>query len=193
MLFLGRITQLLPHEASFSGARRSASRRWRASRRLTPASRRTVASLFVAGWVAAGISWAASEPLAAEPRNPTFQSGVLIQFAVSDLARSVRFYRDVVGLEFELQIDELRWARFKTSNPGVILGLGESPEVHGSGTTSLNLSVSDVDAMRTLLEERGVEFLGPTKHIPGVVRLADFLDPDGNKIRLAGHPGESGE
>ncbi len=140
---------------------------------------------------AAGVDAAA--PAHAAPAAPSFQSAILIQFAVSDLERSVVFYRDVVGLEFELQIDALKWARFKTSIPGVILGLGESPEVRGSGTTSLNLSVSDVDAMRALLESRGVEFLGPTTHIPGVVRLADFLDPDGNKIRLAGHPGTQDE
>jgi predicted enzyme related to lactoylglutathione lyase len=53
----------------------------------------------------------------------------------------------------------------------------------------VNLAVRDLDAMRLRLETAGVKFLGPTKDIPGVVRLADFLDPDGNLIRLAGHAG----
>ena len=64
--------------------------------------------------------------------------------------------------------------------------LGQSEDVQGSGTMSINLAVADCDAARARLEARGVEFLGPTVNIPGVVRLADFLDPDGNKIRLAG-------
>jgi len=119
--------------------------------------------------------------------DDSYQPSVLVQFAVSDLDRSVEFYRDVVGLEFELRIEELRWVRFKTAIPGLTLGIGEAPVVEGSGTTSLNLGVSDLDGLRARLEAKGVEFLGPTKEIPGVVRLADFLDPDGNKIRLAGH------
>jgi predicted enzyme related to lactoylglutathione lyase len=60
--------------------------------------------------------------------------------------------------------------------------------VEGSGTTSLNISVRDIEAARSALEGRGVEFTGPIIDIPGVVRLADFRDPDGNKIRLAGAP-----
>ncbi len=121
-----------------------------------------------------------------------FQPAVLVQFAVADLDRSIEFYRDVLGLEFELRIDELQWARFKTAIDGLTLGLGVQDEVTGSGTTSLNLGVANVPTARARLEEAGVEFLGPTQTIPGVVQLADFLDPDGNKIRLAGHPDSTG-
>ncbi len=39
-----------------------------------------------------------------------------------------------------------------------------------------------------ILESRDVVFDGPTIEVPGVVRLADFKDPDGNRIRLAGDP-----
>jgi hypothetical protein len=35
------------------------------------------------------------------------------------------------------------------------------------------------------VEERGVKFSGPTINIPDKVKLADFTDPDGNRIRLA--------
>ena len=143
---------------------------------------------FIAGALCFGVVF--SSVSLADTKSAEFQPAILIQFAVSDLDRSVEFYRDVVGLEMESRIDALKWVRFKTPIAGVTLGIGESEDVKGSGTTSINLGVSDVDAMRARLESLGVEFLGPTQHIPGVVRLADFLDPDGNKIRLAGHPGE---
>ena len=53
---------------------------------------------------------------------------------------------------------------------------------------SMNFGVKDIEKARATLESRGVEFSGPTITIPGVVMLADFEDPDGNRIRLAGHP-----
>ena len=55
--------------------------------------------------------------LRARAESEEYQPSVLIQFAVSDLDRSIEFYRDVVGLEFEFRIDELKWARFKTEVP----------------------------------------------------------------------------
>ena len=50
---------------------------------------------------------------------------------------------------------------------------------------SLNFSVRDIAEARTRLETRGVVFKGETMTIEGVVKLADFDDPDGNRIRLA--------
>lgn len=122
-----------------------------------------------------------------------WQPTLLVQLAVSDLDRSIAFYRDVLGFELESRNDEIQWARIKVGISGVTIGLGVQPEVKGSGSVSLNIGVSDLDGARALLESRGVVFLGDTIRIPGVVVLADFLDPDGNKIRLAGHPGGYGE
>ncbi|MBT8484431.1 MAG: VOC family protein [Phycisphaerales bacterium] len=130
----------------------------------------------------------AAVPTPAEP--VTDQRTLLVQLAVTDLDRSVAFYRDVVGLEIESVNEAIKWARVKTGIPSVTIGLGESPEAKGSGTVSLNFGVRNIEHARATLEARGVEFLGPTITIPGVVKLADFLDPDGNKIRIAGHSGE---
>jgi predicted enzyme related to lactoylglutathione lyase len=57
---------------------------------------------------------------------------------------------------------------------------------------TLNFGVDgDVEAARRTLAARGVVFLGPTVVIPGKVRLAEFRDPDGYRIRLAGADGEA--
>jgi len=51
----------------------------------------------------------------------------------------------------------------------------------------LNFDVrGDVDEIRASLEKKGVRFPEPTWIIPGKVRLASFLDPDGYRLRLAG-------
>lgn len=126
-----------------------------------------------------------------EPHPLTGDSGidyepeVLFQLAVGDLGRAIDFYTKVLGFELEMRSDELEWARIKPGVPGVTIGLGRQEVVEGSATVSLNLAVQDLDAARSTLEERGVRFEGPTVEVPGVVRLADFEDPDGNRIRLA--------
>jgi predicted enzyme related to lactoylglutathione lyase len=117
-----------------------------------------------------------------------YQDAVLVQLAVTDLDRAVRFYTEVLEMELELRNDDLGWARVKPGLAGFTIGLGRQEKVEGSGTISINLGVAELDEVRSSLEARGVVFDGPTQEIPGVVRLAGFRDPDGNWIRLAGAP-----
>ena len=117
-----------------------------------------------------------------------YQGTLLVQLAVSDLDRAIGFYCEVLGFELEERNESLKWARVDPGLEGVTLGLGEQPTPRGSASVSLNFGVADVDAARAALEAKGVRFTGPTRTIPGVVVLADFEDPDGNRIRLAGHP-----
>jgi predicted enzyme related to lactoylglutathione lyase len=118
--------------------------------------------------------------------RPTYQPAVVIQLAVSDLDRSVAFYTETLGLELDVRVEALRWAKVKTAIPGLMIGLSETDVVSGSGTASVNLAVGDADRARVQLEAAGVQFHGETIDIPGVVRLADFDDPDGNRLRIAG-------
>ena len=118
-----------------------------------------------------------------------YQPVLLVELGVSDLDRAVKFYRDTLDFDLAWRSEELQWAELRSGIPGVSIGLGKSEKAKGSGTASMNWAVNNVDAARALLEKRGVKFLGPTLTIPGVVKLADFADPDGNRIRLAGAPG----
>ena len=110
---------------------------------------------------------------------------LLVQLRVADLERSVAFYRDTLGLTLKHRNDELKWVKFDTGIKGVTIGVGEGEKVEGSGSVSINLGVADVDEARSVLESRGVTFVGETITVPGVVKLADLRDPDGNRIRLA--------
>lgn len=116
---------------------------------------------------------------------------LLVQLRVSDLERSVAFYRDILGLKLKERNDALKWVKFYTGIEGVSIGIGEGPDVQGSGTTSINLGVASVDRARSWLESKGVTFTGETITISGVVKLADLTDPDGNHIRLAESPAKS--
>lgn len=124
------------------------------------------------------------------PNKPTpdrieYRPTLLVQMRVADLERSVHFYRDLLDLKVVHRNDELRWVKVSHGMDGVTIGIGQGDDAAGSGTVSINLGVKDVDGARRLLEKRGVSFLQPTITVPGVVKLADLLDPDGNKIRLA--------
>jgi predicted enzyme related to lactoylglutathione lyase len=45
--------------------------------------------------------------------------------------------------------------------------------------------VHHLDSVRSRMEEAGVAFEGPTEVVEGFVKLATFLDPDGNRVMLA--------
>lgn len=114
-----------------------------------------------------------------------FTGSLLIQLRASDLDRAIAFYEKTLGFEMFHRNDQLSWAKLKSPASGVVIGIGLSEKSEGSGTLSLNFGVSDIEFTRRLLEDRGVKFKGDTITIPGVVKLADFTDPDGNRIRLA--------
>jgi predicted enzyme related to lactoylglutathione lyase len=133
------------------------------------------------------------------PLEPAVQQGAAadlgfrplttLQLVVADLDRSIRFYEDVLGFKVRERRDDLQFAHITTNVPGLELGLNQvaSPVPRPAGTV-LNFSVKDVEAGRRALEARGVKFAGPTRVIPGKVALAEFADPDGHRLRLAGPP-----
>ena len=114
-----------------------------------------------------------------------YRGSLLVQMRVADLDRAIKFYQDVLDFDLVRRMDDLQWAELSFGLAGVHVGVGAGAEAKGSGTVSLNIGVREVDAARTLLESRGVMFTGETMTVPGKVKLADFADPDGNRIRLA--------
>jgi predicted enzyme related to lactoylglutathione lyase len=117
-----------------------------------------------------------------------YRPSVVVQIGVTNLDRSIAFYRDVLELEVVERRDDLEFAHIGTSIPGLEIGLSAGSPLSGTGAAVINLGVADVAAARAVLERRGAKFTGPTQVIPGKVALAGFTDPDGNRLRLAGPP-----
>ena len=106
----------------------------------------------------------------------------VVSFLARDIARAKRFYTDVRGLEVETEGEsdmELRCGQLTLDifDPSSI-GQPFAPSPAG-----LALRVPDVDAARTELEAKGVEFDGETIET-SVCRQAWFKDPDGNALML---------
>jgi predicted enzyme related to lactoylglutathione lyase len=117
-----------------------------------------------------------------------YRAELVLQLGVSDLDRAIRFYESTLEFKLTERRDDLGFAHIATNVPGLELGLSQSPKAAGTGSAVVNIGVVDVAAARQILESRGVSFPRPTHVIPGKVALADFSDPDGNRLRLAGPP-----
>ena len=110
---------------------------------------------------------------------------------VTDMDRSVRFYRDTLGLKLRFQSPD--WTEFDMGTTTLALhGRGKTaPARTGTpeqfaGTASIGFNVENVDAMYEDLQKKGVRFVMPPKTQEGEgIRLAVLVDPDGLSISLA--------
>ena len=115
-----------------------------------------------------------------------------IMVNVSDMGRSVAFYRDTLGLP--LKFESPGWSEFETGTSTVALHGAEKPAEragsgHGgpaAGTCTIGFSVEDLDAAVEALKSRGAYFvMGPTDQPEEGIRLAVCVDPDGLAISFA--------
>ena len=107
---------------------------------------------------------------------------------VSDLKRSVAFYRDTLGLKLDFMKEEWDWAEFDVGP--VALALDANPfegKVRDStpkpGGAVVALAVEDVQAAVEALRGKGVTILREPFET-GVCFMAKIADPDGNRIWL---------
>ena len=105
---------------------------------------------------------------------------------VSDMNRSVTFYRDVVGLPLKYETPE--WTEFATEGATLALHHSEkSSDVTTQGLTAgtcrPGLDVPDLDKFHERMVSRDVPCVQEPKEIHGV-RLAKYLDPDGLAISV---------
>jgi catechol 2,3-dioxygenase-like lactoylglutathione lyase family enzyme len=156
-------------------------------------------------------------------RRARYEAGVAIPLlrlthvgiGVSDLERSLRFYRDLLGFRFEhelqveggpsdtlLRLRDVRLHAVYLVRDGVrieLLHFASPPRpvararaMHEPGLTHLSFRVADLDATLTALRGAGERVLDET-----IIRLPEFkaaacfiLDPDGQLIELVQSPGD---
>jgi catechol 2,3-dioxygenase-like lactoylglutathione lyase family enzyme len=104
---------------------------------------------------------------------------------VSNIDRSIAWYRDVLGFELIYKLDDWGWAELRSPIAEVNVGIGQTEDLEPRGGATLTFGVVDIAAARAALEAHDVRFDGETTEVPGMVRLATFYDPDGNTFMLA--------
>jgi catechol 2,3-dioxygenase-like lactoylglutathione lyase family enzyme len=112
---------------------------------------------------------------------------------VSDMARSVAFYRDQLGLQLRMESPD--WTEFQTGETTLALhgggvpqerGAGGAPDKQRAGTCSLGFTVENLEETYDELKAKGVTFvMPPTVSEKDRIKLAVALDPDGLPVSFA--------
>ena len=102
---------------------------------------------------------------------------------VSDMKRSVAFYRDICGLP--LRFDSPQWSEFDTDGATLALHASEVPASEDGASDKMpagrcrpGLSVPSLDAFHERMLEHNVTCTQQPKDLFGS-RIAQYLDPDG--------------
>jgi catechol 2,3-dioxygenase-like lactoylglutathione lyase family enzyme len=106
-----------------------------------------------------------------------------VSVPVTDLERSIGWYRDVLGLP---QTGRGSWPEFRLGENVFLYLLDPTnigQEFRGPHTSAIALRVPDVAEAKAALEARGVTFDGELFDT-GVCHMAPFRDPDGNAFLL---------
>lgn len=120
----------------------------------------------------------------------------LVPVPVSDIDRAKHFYAEQVGFEVstDTQIsDSMRIVQLTPRGSACSIVLGAGTSMAPGSVKGLHIVVSDIEAARAELVERGVD-VGEVGHFEGSGRVpgaggdyntfASFSDPDGNSWEL---------
>jgi len=122
------------------------------------------------------------------------ESGTVVtqMLIVRDVARSIRFYRDILGAEV---MRERPPAMLRLHNAWLVLNFGGGPTddkpdvslgvplVDEYASSFLNIRVADIQAVHELWKGRGASFLTPPLDRGAELRCY-LRDPDGHLIEL---------
>ena len=119
-----------------------------------------------------------------------------VRLLVSDMAASMKFWRDVMELQMTYGDEAMGYAYFVTDSAGIELltrtgfadALGEAPSIttaQGGRPAVLVFGVDDVDAAYADFVERGATAVaGPQDRPAWGVRSAHLSDPDGYIVEI---------
>ena len=118
---------------------------------------------------------------------PSLRKINVVFLFVADLERARRFYESIVGFGPPVVQTE-DWVEYPLSNGTNFALHRTTPDALAGGDPTRNtlccsFAVDDLNATFRQLTAEGVEFVRPPEQGHGFL-LAEFLDPEGNQIRL---------
>lgn len=112
----------------------------------------------------------------------------LLKVPVSDIARSVAFYRDAMGFTEGFVAPEYGWAQLNAGTLSLALFVpgmgGGDAKVGGSAWFHLSLPGSEFDALAERLGTRDALVEGRIHQGNDGAVFVDVLDPDGNVLKV---------
>ena len=116
----------------------------------------------------------------AQSPAPNLKASMIV-LGVTDLSRSVKFYRDTLALPPAPAPGDLPMCR--AGDLTLVLNGAMSPN---SGGFELVFLVESVSAVRKQLVDRGCKFIGDEREVAPKMWAATFSDPDGRHLTLFG-------
>lgn len=161
---------------------------------MTMPGKRTAVAVAAA---ALAIGWSSAFAQSAPAARPVMANMIVGPgYYVSDMARSLRFYRDVLGMTVRLQFgpkdkpDVVVGFGADPSKPSLMLlsdrsGAAPRPIQHGHGYSRVAIMVADIRAVAARLKAAGFS-PGEVRVVHGTSLMLMVDDPDGYKIELIG-------
>lgn len=102
---------------------------------------------------------------------------------VADLARSLAFYRDLLGFAVTYESPAFALVRIGDGSLGLLRAAAPGP-AGPRANVHVELSTDDLDGLYDELTRRGAAFSGPPTDRPWE-RAVSLLDPDGYRVEFA--------
>ena len=112
-----------------------------------------------------------------------YDGGLTLSMPVKDLDASINWYTDVLGFKLLYRVDDIGWCELQSSVDKVNVGLSQVEDPQPGGATP-TFGVNDIRAAQTSLQHSGATIEGDVITYPGMVKLLNFYDPDGNSLML---------
>ncbi|MGI2295991.1 VOC family protein [Paenibacillus sp. GXUN7292] len=113
-----------------------------------------------------------------------YKEGLTVWYSVANLERTLEFYSGKLGFEVVFHDSSSGMAMVNTNTKDCIIGFSEAETVEPA-TSSTVFEVLNIEEAMKQLEADGVAFVGEVEHVPGMAKLATFMDPDGHNLMLA--------
>lgn len=104
---------------------------------------------------------------------------------VSDLKQAKDFYVNIMGFEIHEENLDVNWLEVKCGDS--LLGIWQ-PSFVGDDKPGQNaivtFTVDSIEVAKKALENKGITFVGDIVEVPGVFKVATYVDSDNNKFQL---------
>lgn len=114
--------------------------------------------------------------------NVAFTGRLVCSIGVKDHKASAQWYAENLNCACLFENEQMGMTFMSSPAENVSLDLSQVEKVKPGGNAVLVWGVTDVDAARSTLEQKGILFDGATRTYEGMVKLATFFDPDGNTL-----------
>jgi catechol 2,3-dioxygenase-like lactoylglutathione lyase family enzyme len=110
----------------------------------------------------------------------------IVMLGTKDLARSLEFYRDRLGLEIRNQIPGFAFLNAGAVTLCLCEPLARVADGALNGATEVVFCVDSVKPAYEALKAQGVVFTHEPRNVTGPSWAANFNDPDGHKLSIFG-------